>query len=110
MLPLVIPIYNSEQGLFAVGLRSSALSIVIGSIVLWARLRGSIQVAGYTPIVLMIMFFGGLTALGLGVVGQYLWLTLQNARAGGPASSFDLSSRIRLTNREKSKHKPNTSP
>ena len=68
------------------------------------------KVAGYTPIVLMIMFFGGLTALGLGVVGQYLWLTLQNARAGGPASSFDLSSRIRLTNRGKSKHKPNTFP
>jgi len=54
--------------------------MVVGSIVLWARLRGSIQVSGYTPIVLMIMFFGGLTALGLGVVGQYLWLTLQNAR------------------------------
>ena len=71
-----LPIY----WLLAVGLGSSALSIAIGSIVVWGRLRGSIQVAGYTPIVLMIMFFGGLTALGLGVVGQYLWLTLQNAR------------------------------
>jgi hypothetical protein len=29
---------------------------------------------------LAIMSFGGLTALGLGIVGQYLWLTLQNAR------------------------------
>ena len=44
------------------------------------RLRGTIPVAGYTPIVLMIMFFGGLTALGLGIIGQYLWLSLQNAR------------------------------
>jgi glycosyltransferase involved in cell wall biosynthesis len=68
------------QWLLAAGFGTSALSIVLGSIVLWGRLRGSIQTAGYTPIVLMIMFFGGLTALGLGIVGQYLWLSLQNAR------------------------------
>ena len=29
---------------------------------------------------LIITFFGGLTALGLGIIGQYLWLSLQNAR------------------------------
>lgn len=68
------------QWLLAAGFGTSLLSVVLGSVVLWGRLRGSIQVAGYTPIVLMIMFFGGLTALGLGVVGQYLWLSLQNSR------------------------------
>ena len=39
-----------------------------------------IPVLGYTPLMLVVTFFGGLTALGLGIVGQYLWLTLQNAR------------------------------
>jgi len=68
------------QWLIATGFGSSALSIVLGLVVLWGRLRGSIQVTGYTPIVLMIMFFGGLTTLGLGIIGQYLWLSLQNAR------------------------------
>jgi glycosyltransferase involved in cell wall biosynthesis len=68
------------QWLLAAGFGTSVLSIVLGSIVVWARLRGSIQVAGYTPLVLMIMFFGGLTALGLGIVGEYLWLSLQNSR------------------------------
>jgi polyisoprenyl-phosphate glycosyltransferase len=68
------------QWLLAAGFGSSALSVVLGSVVLWERLRGSIAIAGYTPIVLMIMFFGGLTALGLGIVGQYIWLSLQNAR------------------------------
>ena len=29
---------------------------------------------------LVITFFGGLTALGFGITGQYLWLSLQNAR------------------------------
>jgi hypothetical protein len=28
----------------------------------------------YTPIVLGIMFFGALTSLGFGIIGQYLWL------------------------------------
>ena len=68
------------QWLLATGVGTSALSILLGLIVLWGRLRGSIHIAGYTPIVLMIMFFGGLTALGLGIVGQYLWLSLQNVR------------------------------
>jgi glycosyltransferase involved in cell wall biosynthesis len=46
--------------------------------VAWAL--GHIPVLGYTPLMLVISFFGGLTALGLGIVGQYLWLSLQNAR------------------------------
>lgn len=41
---------------------------------------GHIPVLGYTPLMLVISFFGGLTALGLGIVGEYLWLSLQNAR------------------------------
>jgi polyisoprenyl-phosphate glycosyltransferase len=45
---------------------------------MWAL--GRVPVLGYTPLMLVITFFGGLTALGLGIVGQYLWLTLQNAR------------------------------
>ena len=35
---------------------------------------------GYTPLMLLIAAFGGLTALGLGIIGQYLWLSLQNVR------------------------------
>ena len=35
---------------------------------------------GYTPIVLATLFFGALTSLGFGIVGQYLWLGLQVGR------------------------------
>jgi hypothetical protein len=45
-----------------------------------AKLAGDITVPGYTPVVLAVMFFGALTSLGFGIVGQYLWLTLQNTR------------------------------
>jgi glycosyltransferase involved in cell wall biosynthesis len=45
--------------------------------VMVAKLRGDIPVPGYTPIVLASLFFGALTSLGFGIVGQYLWLALQ---------------------------------
>jgi glycosyltransferase involved in cell wall biosynthesis len=45
-------------------------------IVIVAKLRGDIPVPGYTPIVLASLFFGALTSLGFGIVGQYLWLAL----------------------------------
>jgi len=45
------------------------------------KLRGDIPVPGYTPIVLASLFFGALTSLGFGIVGQYLWLALR-ARIG----------------------------
>ena len=57
----------------------------------------------YTPLLLTISFFGGLTTLGLGIVGQYLLLSLRNARQRpnfviksrlefGPAASGNLNS------------------
>jgi glycosyltransferase involved in cell wall biosynthesis len=66
--------------LMSTGLLGIGFSLVAGVTVLWAKLSGKIALPGYTATVLTIVFFGGLTALGLGIVGQYLWLTLQNAR------------------------------
>jgi glycosyltransferase involved in cell wall biosynthesis len=59
-----------------------ALLMAIGGsgLVLFAKLHGDIPVPGYTPIVLAILFFGALTGLGFGIVGQYLWLGLQVGR------------------------------
>jgi polyisoprenyl-phosphate glycosyltransferase len=54
---------------------------VLGAItVLVAKSRGNIAVPGYTATVLAIFFFGGLTSAGLGIVGEYLWMCLQNTR------------------------------
>jgi glycosyltransferase involved in cell wall biosynthesis len=68
------------QWLLFAGMVGSGLAVGLGLAVLWAWWRGQVPVPGYTPIVLTIMFFGGLTAFGLGIVGQYLWLALQNIR------------------------------
>jgi polyisoprenyl-phosphate glycosyltransferase len=62
------------------GVAAFVLACAGTAVVIVARLTGAITVPGYTPIVLMIMFFGALTSLGFGIVGQYLWLALQNTR------------------------------
>ena len=68
------------RALLMLGVLGTAFAAVSGVtvFVMWAL--GRIPVLGYTPLMLVITFFGGLTALGFGIVGQYLWLSLQNAR------------------------------
>jgi glycosyltransferase involved in cell wall biosynthesis len=69
------------RALLLLGATGTGLAIVAGVTVFIGWLTGRVPVLGYTPLMLVITFFGGLTALGLGITGQYLWLTLQNARA-----------------------------
>ena len=68
------------QLLLYAGLAGMSVATAFGLILLIVRLRGLVPVPGYTPIVLSIVFFGGLTSAAFGIVGQYLWLTLQNTR------------------------------
>ncbi len=68
------------RALLILGVLGTTLAIVAGVTVFAMWSLGRIPVLGYTPLMLVITFFGGLTALGLGIVGQYLWLSLQNAR------------------------------
>lgn len=72
-LPIRLLLYTGVGGII--------IALFCSAVVLAAKLFGDIRVPGYTPIVLAIMFFGALTSLGFGIVGQYLWLTLQNSRA-----------------------------
>lgn len=60
--------------LATIGSIAGAVTVVVA----WAL--GLVPVLGYTPLMLAIISFGGLTALGLGIVGQYQWLSLQNTR------------------------------
>lgn len=68
------------RALLLLGTLGTVFAVGAGLLVFVMWTLGRIPVLGYTPLMLMITFFGGLTALGLGIVGQYLWLTLQNAR------------------------------
>jgi polyisoprenyl-phosphate glycosyltransferase len=68
------------RALLILGLAGTAFALVAGVTVFIMWALGRIPVLGYTPLMLVIMFFGGLTALGFGITGQYLWLSLQNSR------------------------------
>jgi polyisoprenyl-phosphate glycosyltransferase len=66
--------------LLVLGGGATVLAAVAALTILICWMLGLIPVLGYTPLMLAITGFGGLTAFGLGIVGQYLWLALQNTR------------------------------
>ncbi len=67
--------------LMASGLMGIALAFFGALVVVAAKLTGQIPVPGYAAIIVTAFLFGGLTTAGLGILGQYLWLCLQNARS-----------------------------
>lgn len=63
-----------------VGALGMAAAVLAGVTVVAAWALGFVPVLGYAPLMVAICGVAGLTAFGLGVVGQYLWLSLQNTR------------------------------
>ena len=66
--------------LIRVGSVGALLSLLLSVVVLFARLRGYIEVPGYTMTILIITFLGCLNLLGLGIVGSYAWRTYENTK------------------------------
>jgi glycosyltransferase involved in cell wall biosynthesis len=66
--------------LWMAGLVGMATSVGLATVVLVARLAGTVEVPGYTATVLTVMFFGGLNSFGMGVLGEYLWRTFENTK------------------------------
>ncbi len=83
------------RALLLLGAIGTLFAIAAAGVVFAMWALGRIPVLGYTPLMLVIMFFGGLTALGLGIVGQYLWLALQNSRR---RPNFIVKSSVRFDN------------
>lgn len=57
------------------------VSLLLGCVVLFARISGIVEVPGYAGTMLTILFFGALNALGLGVVGTYAWRGFENTKS-----------------------------
>lgn len=66
--------------LLASGLLGMLLALGLGGAVLVARLLGLVDVPGYAGTMLTVLFFGGLNALGLGLVGNYAWRAYENTK------------------------------
>jgi glycosyltransferase involved in cell wall biosynthesis len=68
------------QVLMYAGVLGMAIAAVWGAMLLAARLGGTAGFPDYSGVALAILFFGALTSLGLGIVGEYVWLALENSR------------------------------
>ena len=71
-LPIKVLLWLGSAGL--------AISIIFSIILVWSRLTGRIQVPGYSPIVLTIIFFGSINLICLGIVGAYVWRVYENTK------------------------------
>jgi len=63
-----------------IGLLGITLAIILAAITLFVKWTGRVPVPGYSATVLLIMFFGGLNSLGLGLIGEYVWRTFENTK------------------------------
>lgn len=78
-----------------IGIFSAGASLLLG---LWYFVRwwlGDISVAGFTTQIILIIFFGGMTLLGIGLVGEYVAKIISEVT--GPAR-FYVKERIGLRN------------
>ena len=62
------------------GLLGISISMLLGIIIVLAKLFGTIVVPGYAATALTVIFFGGINSLGMGIVGAYSWRTYENTK------------------------------
>lgn len=66
--------------LWLVGIAGLGLGLLVGALVLVARAAGAIEVPGYTATILVIVFFGSLNLIGLGIIGSYVWRAYETVK------------------------------
>jgi hypothetical protein len=63
------------------GLAGATLAGLFGLAIIVGRLGGWVTVPGYAATATLIIFFGALNLLGLGIVGSYAWRAYENSKA-----------------------------
>jgi glycosyltransferase involved in cell wall biosynthesis len=66
--------------LVMIGAIGLIISVCLGSVVFIAKLCGYIAVPGYAATMMVVLFFGTLNILGIGLVGTYSWRTYENSK------------------------------
>ena len=80
--------YVPIRFLSATGLFVASAAFVYGAYVFFAWLVQDIPVRGFAPVIIVLAFTSGLQMTMLGVLGEYLWRTLDETR-GRPAYVID---------------------
>ena len=63
-----------------VGMFGCMISVLMGIIIILARLTGDVSVPGYAATMVVVLFFGTLNLFGLGLVGTYAWRGYENTK------------------------------
>jgi dolichol-phosphate mannosyltransferase len=63
-----------------IGLILGIISFVYGIFVIWARLTGLVPLQGWTALMVVLLFVSSFQMMALGVIGEYVWRTLDAAR------------------------------
>lgn len=66
--------------LLIAGIFGLAIAVLLGIVVLGLRVHGNTYVPGYAATMIAILFFGGLNAFGLGLIGAYVWRAFANTQ------------------------------
>ena len=66
--------------LLGLGLVGVTVSAVLALAVMGAKLSGHVAVPGYAATILVVLFFGAFNALGLGIIGSYVWRAFENTK------------------------------
>jgi glycosyltransferase involved in cell wall biosynthesis len=75
------------------GVMGSFVSLSLGTFLLSASLAGKIDVPGYAPTMLAILFGNSAVLVGLGILGSYLWRTFENTQGRSYAISYSSEER-----------------
>lgn len=66
--------------LVKLGVAGCVFSALLALLVLVAHLLGKIAVPGYATTIIVVLFFGALNTLGIGIVGTYAWRAYENTK------------------------------
>ncbi len=66
--------------LVKLGVMGCVFSVLLALSVLAGHLMGRITVPGYATTIIVVLFFGALNTLGIGIVGTYAWRAYENTK------------------------------
>lgn len=72
--------YLSIRFISLVGLCISILAVIYSATIVYVWLRGETPFTGWAPIMMAILFVGGLIMIMLGVIGEYIWRIYDEVR------------------------------
>lgn len=87
------------RALWLIGLLGLALGAILAVAVTVAKISGTISVPGYTATVLLIVFFGSINLVGLGIIGSYVWRAYDTVK-GRPGAIVDEVATFSPTDRD----------